>query len=70
MQYFNEKGEPVTLLQLIRSEPEWAESRINALSAALSDLLDEQNEPPLIEREVEWQAAVDAARIQLGYSEA
>lgn len=68
MQYLNRHGEPTSLIQLIREEPEWAESRINALIDALSDLLDEQNGPPLLRRKTQWQAAVDKAIKTLGRS--
>ena len=70
MQYRDSKGEPVTLLQLIRREPEWAASRINVLTDALHDLLDEQNGPPILAREKEWESAMDAARRALGRSDA
>jgi hypothetical protein len=38
---------------------------VQELVEALRDLLDEQNGPPLLRYEKQWQAAVDAARAAL-----
>jgi len=43
-----------------------AEARVKELEEALSDLLDEQNGPPLIRNERAWQAAFDRGRKLLG----
>lgn len=39
--------------------------RVEELEAALQDLLDEQNGPPLARREAQWRSAVERARAAL-----
>ena len=66
---FNEAIEIVNEIDRLKAEKEQLEKEKAELLSVLSDLLDEQNGPPIWSRANEWQAVCDKARMLIENAE-